>query len=68
LASIFGNQNMYDSAYFYSQKGNEIIKQLRTNTVAIESHQKYITTLLDAQEKDLLIAKQKNELKTSSLP
>jgi len=63
ISMCFEEENMPDSALFYARKHSEIIKQLRSNTIAIETHQKYITNLVETQQKDLLIAKQENELK-----
>ena len=67
MSLIYEDQNMYDSALYYSRKHEEFTQQLRSNTIAIETHQKYITTLLDVKEKDLTIAKQKNELKNRQI-
>ena len=64
ISSIFETENLYDSALIYSRKSHEIAQNLRSNTLAIETHQKLITTLLETSQKDLVIAKQKNELKT----
>jgi len=63
ISHIYEQQGKYDSAYFYLQKCYEITKQLRSNTKAIETHQKYITTILESTKKDLLISEQENELK-----
>lgn len=63
LSTLFEEQNMPDSALFYARKYEELIQKLHSNTIAIETHQKYINTLLDAQQKDLIITQQQVELK-----
>ena len=63
LSRTFEGINMLDSALLYSQKSLEMTQQLSSNTIAIETHQKYITTFLEASQKDLIIAEQKIELK-----
>jgi len=67
LSIIFEAQNQLDSALFYSRKSLEITEKLRSNTVALETHQRYITTFLEASQKDLIISEQKNALKTRLL-
>ena len=64
ISSLFESQNMYDSALIYARKHEELIQQLRSNTIAIETHQKYITTMLESAQKDLTIAKQKFTIRT----
>jgi len=63
VSQIFEQQNMLDSALFYARKNQELTRQLRSNTIAVETHQKYITTILDASQKDLIISEQKVALK-----
>jgi len=63
ISLIFEVQNMPDSALFYARKYEELILQLHSNTIAIETHQKYITTLFEASQKDLVIAEQTVALK-----
>ena len=67
LSFLFEAQNNLDSALFYSKKGHELTQQLHSNTIAIETHQKYITNLLETQQKDLIIAEQKNELRNRQI-
>jgi len=67
ISLVYEEQNMYDSALFYARKHEEFNSQLRSNTIAIETHQKYITTLLETQQKDLLIANQQNKLNRSQI-
>ena len=64
---FFEEQNQLDSALFYARKHSDIIIKLRSNTIAIETHQKYITNLLETQQKDLLIADQNIRLKNRLL-
>ena len=63
LSCIFEEQNMLDSALYYAKKYGEKTKEHLVNTNAIETHQKYITTFLEAAQKDLVIAAHKIELK-----
>ena len=63
ISLVFEQQNILDSALYYSKKSQEVASQLSSNTVAIETHQKYITTFLEAKENELIIAEQKNALK-----
>ena len=63
ISRIFEQKNMLDSALFYAQKHIELSRRLHSNTIAIETHQKYITTLLETKDKELTIAEQKNELR-----
>ena len=67
FVSIFEKLNMTDSALFYSKKQMEVFQKLRSNTIAIETHQKYITTMLESSQKDLTISKQKNILRNRLL-
>ena len=67
ISLVFEEQNMLDSALFYARKHEEFNKQLRSNTIAVETHQKYITSMLEASQKDLIIAEQKNKLKNNQL-
>ena len=63
LSIVFEELNQNDSALFYARKHAETSQKLRSNTVAIETHQKLITTYLEAKENELIIAEQKNALK-----
>ena len=63
LSNTFEEQNVLDSALFYSRKHTDLTQKLNSNTIAIETHQKLITSYLEAAQKDLIIAKQENELK-----
>ena len=63
ISSVFEEQNMLDSALYYSNKSIDLFKTLYTNTIAIETHQKYITTFLKIKENELIISEQKNVLK-----
>ena len=63
ISDIFEMQNQIDSALLYSRKNENIHNKLASNTIAIETHQKYITTYLEAKENELIIAEQKNALK-----
>ena len=67
LSTVFEELNQNDSALFYARKHIEISQKLRSNTVAIETHQKYITTFLEASQKDLVIAEQKIVLRNRQL-
>ena len=67
ISELYENQNILDSALFYARKNKEFIQKLQSNTIAIETHQKYITSMLEASQKDLVIAKQKNELKNRQI-
>jgi len=63
LSLTFEEQNQCDSALFYSRKHEEITQQLHSNTVAVETHQKYITTVLESSKQELIIAEQTIKLK-----
>jgi len=63
LSSIFEDISQCDSALFYARKYEELIQRLHSNTIAVETHQKYITTILEDREKDLVIAEQTVALK-----
>ena len=63
ISRLFEEQNMIDSALYYLKKSKELTQQLYSNTISIEAHQKYITTLFEGQKKDLLLSKKENELK-----
>ena len=63
ISQLFEDMNMLDSALFYSRKHTQIVQTIRSHTIAIESHQKLITTTLEAHENELLIAKQQITLK-----
>jgi len=64
IASTFEMLNMLDSALFYAKKNQELYKKLGSNTIAVETHQKYITTILEISQKDLIIAEQIYKLKS----
>jgi tetratricopeptide (TPR) repeat protein len=64
---FYESQQQYDSALYYAQKELELTQQIFSNTIAIETHQKYVTTFLEAAQKDLTIAEQKNKLKNKQL-
>ena len=63
LSHTFEEMNLIDSALFYARKYEDLIQKLHSNTIAVETHQKYITTILESTQKDLLIKEQENELK-----
>jgi tetratricopeptide (TPR) repeat protein len=63
ISFIFETLNQYDSALFYSRKNQELTLRLRSNLVAIETHQKYINTFLEASKNELIIAEQTIKLK-----
>jgi len=63
ISVTFEQLNMLDSALYYAKKNQELNKKLSSNTIAVETHQKYITTILETFQKDLIIAEQINELK-----
>ncbi|MCL2312257.1 MAG: tetratricopeptide repeat protein [Firmicutes bacterium] len=64
LSQVFEEQRQLDSALYYLKKSYELTQKLRANTAAIETHQKYITTVLEASKKDLMIAEQTIKLKS----
>ena len=63
LFETFEEQHQLDSALFYLQQSYDFAQELHNNMIAIETHQKYITTIVDVQHKDLTIATQKIELR-----
>jgi len=63
LSQTFESLSVCDSALFYARKSEEVTKKIQSNTVAIETHQKYITTVLEASKKELIIAEQTIKLK-----
>ena len=63
LSQVFEEQHQLDSALYYLKKSYELTQKLRASTAAIETHQKYITTVLEASKKDLMIAEQTINLK-----
>ena len=71
LSSLYGNMSMVfeelnklDSALYYSIIQTKLIKKISSNSVALETHQKLITSYLETAQKDLTIIKQQNELKS----
>ena len=64
LSQVFEAQHQLDSALYYLKKSHEFTQRLRANTIAVETHQKYITTVLEASQKDLMIAEQTIKLKS----
>ena len=64
---IFEQQNNLDSALYYSRKNHEIILKINSNVSAIETHQKYISTFLEASKKELIIAEQTIKLKNRQI-
>jgi len=67
ISIIYGNLNMYDSAFIYSQKSEDLSQKIHSNLIAIETHQQNITTMYEASLKDLNIAEQKNDMKNRQL-
>lgn len=63
LSVTFEKMNLCDSALFYARQDKNTTEKILSNTTSIENHQKYITTISEAREKDLLIAEQKIGLK-----
>jgi len=63
LASIFAQQNKYDSAFYYSNKNMELMLRKESHLAAIETYQKYINTFLEASKNELIIAEQTIKLK-----
>jgi len=63
FSQLFEEQHQLDSALHYLKNSHELTQKLRANTAAIETHQKYITTVLEASQKDLMIAEQTIKLK-----
>jgi DNA-binding NarL/FixJ family response regulator len=62
ISLVFERENRLDSALYYSRKQQELSQELQSNTIAIERHQKNITSILESSQKDLIISKQKIEL------
>jgi tetratricopeptide (TPR) repeat protein len=63
ISLLFENLNRLDSALFYSKKYTQIVQTIRSHTIAIEIHQKLITSNLEVHENELIIAKQQITLK-----
>ncbi|MDR2928732.1 MAG: LuxR C-terminal-related transcriptional regulator [Cytophagaceae bacterium] len=63
ISFIHEQRIQFDSALFYSRKQQKISSQLRANTIAIETHQKYITSFLESSKNELIIAEQTIQLK-----
>ena len=63
ISAVFEQLGQYDSALSYSKKNQELTLRLRSNLVAIETHQKYINTFLEASKNELIIAEQIIKLK-----
>jgi tetratricopeptide (TPR) repeat protein/DNA-binding NarL/FixJ family response regulator len=64
LAFLFAQQSRYDSAFYYSNKTQELTLRKNSHLAAIETHQKYITTFLEASQNELIIAEQTIQLKS----
>jgi DNA-binding NarL/FixJ family response regulator len=62
ISLVFERRGKLDSALFYSRKHQDLNQKLSANAIAIETHQKEITTILEASQKDLIIAEQKIEI------
>ena len=65
LSHIFEEQNQKDSALLYARRYENLIQEIRSNIIALETHQKLITTILADSQKDLTIAEQKIALRNS---
>jgi len=63
MSMAFEGKNQTDSALFYAKKQIELSKVISSNIIAIETYQKYITTLVESQKNELIIAEQENKLK-----
>ena len=63
ISLIYEYQNQMDSSLLYSRKQNDLIQQLHSNTVAIETYQKYISAYLETSKNELIIAEQTIKLK-----
>jgi tetratricopeptide (TPR) repeat protein len=63
ISLLFENLNMLDSALFYSRKHTQIVQIIRSHTIAVETHQKLITSALEVQKNELIITKQQVTLK-----
>jgi tetratricopeptide (TPR) repeat protein len=63
ISILYEMQNMPDSALFYVRKNQQVTEKLRSNTVAIETHQKTVTSTLEASKNQLIIAEQQITLK-----
>jgi len=67
ISTIFEELNMSDSALFYARKYDDITHQLRSNTIAVETHQKNVNTSLETHKKELIIVEQKIALKDKQI-
>jgi tetratricopeptide (TPR) repeat protein len=63
ISFIYEQQKQYEKALLYSHKSQEATFEFRTNTIAIETYQKYIQTYLETQQNKLIIAEQTIQLK-----
>jgi len=63
ISTLFEQQHNPDSALFYARQQVALVEKLHSNTIAVETHQKYITTLVEAQKNELIIADQQIKLK-----
>jgi tetratricopeptide (TPR) repeat protein len=63
ISSIYEQQKDYKNALLYSRKNQELTLKIRSNIIAIETHQKYITTFLETSNNKLIIAEQTIKLK-----
>jgi len=62
ISLVFEYQNKLDSALYYARKFQQLSQTIYSNAIAIETHQKNITSVLEASQKDLIIAEQKIEI------
>jgi tetratricopeptide (TPR) repeat protein len=63
ISLLFEELNRLDSALFYAKKHTQIVQTIRSHTVAIEIHQKLITSTLEVHQNELIITKQQITLK-----
>lgn len=63
ISYTYASLNRYDSAFFYTQKFQELNSKLVNNPKTIEAYQAYISTLLEVSENKLVIAEQQVEIK-----
>ena len=67
ISLLFEELNMLDSALFYAKKHTQIVQIIRSHTIAIEIHQKLITSNLETHENELIITKQQIALKNKQV-
>lgn len=63
LSYTFSALGMYDSAYHYLRKHQDLSRQLTNNSKAIDAYQAYISVFLESSENKLIIAEQEIELR-----